>query len=270
MSTAAAPAPYRTPRVVRRTLTVVAAVIAVLLVAQGTVSLLQLATRHTTTEVDTYTGVRALVIEDDSDIRLTSGPAGSPLEVRAKVSESLTAPTRHVERADGGVLRLSSSCSPGFFASFCSVDYDVRVPAGTAIRARTSAGDVVAQNLRTSLPVELHSSAGDITVIGAVTPALRLSTSAGDVRASGVRADDVVGDTSAGDIRLSMLGLAETVDARSSAGDVNLVVPDATYRLETSTDAGTVDDQEIRTSPTASRSIRAVTSAGDIRIEARR
>jgi hypothetical protein len=271
MSTASppAPAPYRTPPAVRRALTVVAAVVALLLVAQGALNILQLATRHTTTEVDTYTGVRALVIQDDSDIRLTSGPPGSPLEVRARVSESLTAPERRVRRGDGGVLRLSSSCSPSFFANFCSVDYDIRVPAGTAIRARTGAGDVVAQDLRTSVPVELHSSAGDITVIGATTPALRLSTSAGDVRASGVRADDVVGDTSAGDIRLSLMGLAETLDARSSAGDVHLVVPDAVYRVETTTNAGTVDDQEIRTSPTASRNIRAVTSAGDIRIEAR-
>jgi hypothetical protein len=265
---APAPAPYRTPRAVRRALTVVAAVVAVVLVAQGALSLLQVATRHTTTAVDTYTGVRALVIEDDSDIRLTSGPAGSPLEVRAKVSESLTAPERRAER-DGGVLRLSSSCSPSFFAEFCGVDYDIRVPAGTAIRARTSAGDVVAQDLRTSLPVRLHSSAGDITVIGATTPALRISTSAGDVRASGVRADEIVGDTSAGVIRLSLLGLADTVDARSSAGDVHLVVPDAIYRVETTTNAGTIDDQEIRTSPNASRAIRAVTSAGDIRIEAR-
>jgi hypothetical protein len=268
--TTTAPLPYRTPRAVRRALTVVAAVVALLLVVQGAINVLQLLMRHTTTAVDTYRDVTALVIDDESDIRLTSGPAGTPLEVRARVSESLIAPERRAQREAGGVLRLSSSCSPAFFASFCSVDYDIRVPAGTAIRARTSAGDVVAENLRTELPVELHSSAGDITVIGASTPALRVSTDAGDVRASGVRADDVSGDTSAGDIRLSLLGLAETLDARSSAGDVNLVVPDAVYRLETSTNAGTVDDQEIRTSSAASRSIRAITSAGDIRIEARR
>lgn len=267
---ATATAPYRTPRALRRALTVLAAVIALLLVAWGALSLLQVATHHTTTEVDTYTDVTALVIEDESDIRLTSGPAGSPLEVRARVSESLTAPKRRVQRGDDGVLRLSSSCSPDLFANFCSVEYDIRVPAGTAIRARTSAGDVVAERLRTTLPVELHSSAGDITVIGAVTPTLSLSTDAGDVRASGVRAEHVSSDTSAGDVRLSLLGLAETVDARSSAGDVHVVVPDAVYRLETSTSAGTVDDQDIRTSPAASRSIRAVTSAGDIRLEARR
>lgn len=265
-----APAPYRTPRAVRQGLLVVAAVVALLFVAWGAVNLLQLGTRHTTTEVDRYRDVTALVIDDASDIRLTSAPAGAPLEVRARVTESLVTPERRVRREDDGSLQLSSSCSPSLFASWCSVDYEIAVPAGTAISARTSAGDIVAENLRTSLPIELHSSAGDITVIGAAAPALSVTTSAGDVRASGIRADDVTAETSAGDVRLSLLGLAEAVDARSSAGDVNLVVPDAVYRVQTNTSAGTVDDQEIRTSPAASRSIRAVTSAGDIRIEARR
>ncbi len=269
-ATAPAPAPYRTPRGLRRALTVVAAVIALLLVASVALNLLQLATRHTTTDVDRYRDVTALVIDDDSDIRLTSAPAGAPLEVRARVTESLVTPERRVEHADDGTLMLSSSCSPGFFAGWCEVDYEVAVPAGTAIQARTSAGDIVADDLRTTLPAELRSSAGDITVTGAVAAALSLTTSAGDVRASGVRADDVDVDTSAGDVRLSLLGPAETLDAETSAGDVNLVVPDERYRVETSTNAGDIDTQRLRTSSSAPRSIRAVTSAGDIRIEPRR
>jgi DUF4097 and DUF4098 domain-containing protein YvlB len=265
-----APAPYRTPPALRRALTVVAAIVALLLVAWGAVSILQLATRHTTTEVDRYRDITALVIEDASDIRLTSAPAGAPLEVRARVTESLVTPERQARRGDNGTLRLSSSCSPGFFAEWCGVDYEIAVPAGTAIQARTSAGDIDAQDISTTLPVELHSSAGDITVIGALAPSLRLSTDAGDVRASGVRADEVIADSSAGDIDASLLGPAERLDVRTSAGDVDLVVPDTVYRVETTTSAGDIDTQTIRTSPTASRSIRAVTSAGDIRIESRR
>jgi hypothetical protein len=270
MSTVTEPAPYRTPPAVRRALLVVAALIAVFLVAGGALNLLQLATRHTTTEVDTYRDVTALEIDDDSDIRLTSAPAGAPLEVRARVSESLITPERHVERGDDGTLRLSSSCSPGFFAGWCEVDYEVAVPAGTAIRAHTSAGDIDADDIRATEPAELDSSAGDITVTGVTAPALRISTDAGDVRASGVRADEVSADSSAGDVEVSLLGLAERLDVRTSAGDVDIVVPDAVYRLQTRTSAGDIDDQEIRTSPDASRRIRAVTSAGDIRVEARR
>ena len=267
---ATATAPYRTPRAVRQGLLVVAAVVALLLVAWGTVSILQLATRHTTTEVDRYRDVTALVVEDASDIRLTSAPAGAPLEVRARVTEALIAPDRRVQHGGDGTLRLSSSCAPAFFSEWCGVDYEIAVPAGTAIQTRTSAGDVVAQDISTTLPVELHSSAGDITVIGALAPSLRLSTDAGDVRASGIRADEVIADSSAGDIDASLIGMAERLDVRSSAGDIDLVVPDTVYRVETTTSAGDIDTRDIRTSPTASRSIRAVTSAGDIRIESRR
>jgi hypothetical protein len=269
MSTATEPAPYRTPRALRTALLVVAAVIALLFVFWGAISLLQLGMKHTTTDVRTYRDVTALVVDDDSDIRITSAPAGTPLEVRARVTESLVAPERRAQRSGDGTLELSSSCSPDLFAGFCSVDYEIAVPAGTAIQADTSAGDITLRDVRSTAPTELHSSAGDITVIGAVTPALRLSTDAGDIRASGVRADEVTADTAAGDIDASLLGLAERLDVRSSAGDIGIVVPDAVYRLVTRTSAGDIDDQEIQTSPDATRSIRAVTSAGDIRIEAR-
>jgi hypothetical protein len=270
MSTVTAPAPYRTPRTLRSALLVAGAVIALLLVFWGAISLLQLATKHTSTEVTTYDDVSALVIEDNSDIRITSAPTGAPLEVRARVTESLVAPEYDAQRRADGTLRLSSSCSPALFSGYCSVDYEIAVPAGTAIQADTSAGDITARDIRSTVPTQLFSSAGDITVIGAVTPALRLSTDAGDVRASGVRADEVELDSAAGDIDASLLGLADRLNVRTSAGDIGIVVPDAVYRVSTRTSAGDIDDEEIRTSPRAQRSIRAVTSAGDIRIESRR
>jgi hypothetical protein len=269
MATATAPAPYRTPRALRTALLVAAAVIALLFVFWGAISLLQVATRHTTTEVRTYDDVTALVVDDESDIRITSAPAGAPLVVRARMTESLVTPERHARRGDDGSLIISSSCSPALFSGFCSVDYDIAVPAGTAIRADTSAGDVTLDDVRSTVPTELHSSAGDITVMGATTPALRLSTDAGDIRASGVRADVVEADTAAGDIDASLQGVARRIDVRSSAGDIGMVVPDVTYRLETRTSAGDIDDQDVRTAPDAPRRIRATTSAGDIRIETR-
>ena len=106
MATATAPAPYRTPRALRRALTVVAAVIALLFVAWGTINVLQLLTRHTTTEVETFRDVTALVVEDSSDIELTSAPAGAPLEVRARVTESLVTPDRSAWRRRAGALVL--------------------------------------------------------------------------------------------------------------------------------------------------------------------
>jgi hypothetical protein len=262
------PRPYRTPTAVRRALFVLAALIGLLMVAVTTESLLDLAARKTTEHVRTYEGVRALDISDASDVQLTSAPAGTPLQVRARVTEGLRSPDRNVRRR-GGTLELTSSC-PILFGGSCDVDYEIAVPAGTAVRVDANGGDIVAEDLVSTLPVQLESSGGDITAIDVTAPELRLSSSAGDVEASGVRSEVVHAESSAGDVSLSLRTPPDRVEVDSSAGDVELVLPDETYRVEASTSAGEVDDRELRTDPESPRIVVAHSSAGDVRIEARR
>jgi len=269
MPPAPAPATYRTPAAVRLALFVLAGLLGLFLVATGTVTLLDLAARKTTEQVRTYTGIRSLDIDDASDVRLTSAPAGSPLQVRARVTEGLWTPEREVHRRGDGTLALSSSC-PIVFGGSCDVDYEIAVPEGTAVRVDANGGDVVAEDLVSTLPVELESSAGDITAIDVTTPVLRLSSSGGDVDASGVRADTVNAESSAGDVSLSLRTAPDRVDVDSSGGDVELVLPDETYRIDASTSAGDVDDQDVRNDPSSPRIVRARSSAGDVTIEARR
>jgi hypothetical protein len=266
--TAPPPAPYRTPVAVRRALFVLAALLCLFLVAGGTRSLLDLAATHTSEHSRTYTGVRSLDIDGASDVRLTSAPAGRPLEVRTRVTESLVSPERDARRRSDGTLELSSSCS-WVFGDNCEVDYEIAVPAGTSVRVDAIGGDVTAEDLTSSVPIELESSAGDITVTDVTAPELRLSSSAGDVDATGVRAGSVTADSSAGDVSLSLRSAPERVDVDSSAGDVDLVLPDETYRVDASSSAGDVDDRQVRNDPASPRLIRARSSAGDVRIEAR-
>jgi hypothetical protein len=261
------PSPYRTPRRVRRGLAVAAGGIAVFLVVLGAVNLLDLASRHTTVERGSYAGVRALEI-DGGDVRLTSAPAGSRVEVVARVTEGLRAPERTVERDPSGTLRLSSSCG-WLFSGQCRVRYHVRVPEGTSVRVQTGAGDIRAGSLRSRMPVVLGTSAGDVTVIGVAAPSVELSTSAGDVDAEGVRAPRVRAHSDAGDVSVGLIAPADSLDAGTSAGDVELAVPDATYRVDADTSAGDVDSSGVRTDPESPRVIRARTSAGDITIDAR-
>ena len=267
-TTPPAPAPYRTPAAVRLALLAVAAVIGLVLVALGAISLLDLAARQTTEEVRSYTGVRALDVDEASDVRLESAPAGSALEVRSKVTAGLRSPETAVQRRDDGTLVLSASC-PVLFGGSCGVDYEIAVPAGTAVDVDASAGDVTAEDLASSVPIELESSAGDITVTGLSAPELRLGSSAGDIDASGVRAATVHVNSSAGDVSLSLRTAPDRVEIESSAGDVDLVLPDETYRVDASASAGDVDDSRIRTDPDSPRVVRVRSSAGDVRIEAR-
>jgi hypothetical protein len=260
-------APYRTPRPVRTALYALFGLIGVVLVICGAMSLLDLAARKTTVDVRTYRGVDALVIDDASDVRLTSAPAGDELRVRARVTEGLGTPDRDVKQRDG-TLHLSSSC--GFFFDNCEVDYEIAVPSSTLVRVDANAGDVHAEDLTSTVPVELESSAGDVTAVDVSTPELRLSSSAGDVEARGVRAERVSADSSAGDVVLSLRAAPRRVDADSSAGDVAIVLPDEVYRVDASTSAGDVDSREVRTDPASPRIIHARSSAGDVLVEARR
>jgi hypothetical protein len=264
-----APRPYRTPAAVRRALFALAALSGLFLVAGGTMAALDLAARKTTEQVRTYTGIRGLDIADAGDVRLTSAPAGAPVQVRARVTEGLRSPQRDVQRRADGTLALSSSC-PVVIGGSCDVDYEIAVPAGTAVRVDANGGDVRAEDLVSTLPVELTSSGGDITASGVTAPELRLSSSAGDVDASGVRAGVVRAQSSGGDVSLSLRTPPDRLDAGSSAGDVEIVLPDETYRIDASTSAGDVDDRQVRNDPSSPRIVHARSSAGDVVIEARR
>lgn len=267
LTQAAPPQQHRTPVAIRRALLVVAALFAFVAVAGGAFNLLDLAARHTTTERTTYDGVRALVIEDASDVRLVGAPAGASLQVVARVTEGLWSPDRSVARPDGGELRLSSDC-PAFSGDWCSVDYTIRVPSGTVVRAGASGGDVVAENLSTTRPLELDSSAGDVTAIDITAPSIVLSSSAGDVTARGLGTRELRAESSAGDVAVALSTVADRLVAESSAGDVEVLVPDAVYDLDATSSAGDVNTR-IRTDPKSRRALTAHSSAGDVSVAAR-
>lgn len=267
MSTVAAEPRHRTPRRLRVALLAVVALIALCTVAQGTVTLLDLAVRHTTTETQRFSGVDSLLIEDASDVRLTSAPAGAPLELRTKVTEGLRTPS-HDAREAGGTLRLSSSCG-WVIGNSCAVHYELRVPAGARLDVRGGAGDVHAEGLRSAHPVTIRVASGDVHVEGVRAPALRVHASSGDIDASGVRADAVTAGAASGDVHVALAGPARSVDVVASSGDIHVEVPDVRYRVDTDSGSGDVDDRAIRTSPDAARTLSATTGSGDIHLEPR-
>jgi DUF4097 and DUF4098 domain-containing protein YvlB len=271
MTTLAQPAPpaYRTPPAVRRALLVVAGLIALALVALGTFNLLDLAARHKTTQSASYEHVRTLVVDDASDIRLTNAPPGTPLQVITRLTEGFASPKHSAERTADGGLRLWSSCP--VFGGQCEVNYEIRVPSGTLVRAKSSGGDIAAQDLVSNRPLDLRSSAGDVSAVDTSAPAIQLSSSAGDVAARGLRAARVEAESSAGDVHVSLGERApDRLLADSSGGDVDVIVPDAVYRLDATSSGGDVDAADVRTDPGSSHAITAHSSAGDVHVAARR
>ncbi len=237
----------RTPATLRAVLTLIGALVAAGLVAAGSVTLLDLAARHTFTTRAAYTAVRSLVVNaSGGDVRLTSAPAGTLLTVIEHVTEGLQDPSREAKLDGAGTLTLKDGCSLDIGPE-CDVSYEIAVPAGVGAVVQSGAGNVTASQLIMTTPLRLSSGAGDVTAVHVSAPQLQLDSGAGDVTAS-------------------LTAPAQRLEASSGAGDVTLMVPNVTYNLHASSGAGTVSDSSVQTDPSAPRRIDASSGAGDVTI----
>ncbi|QGK71813.1 hypothetical protein GIY23_21915 [Allosaccharopolyspora coralli] len=88
------------------------------------------------------------------------------------------------------------------------------------------------------------------------------SISGRDLRAEGLRAV-----TGSGEVALSLLETGD-VDARTSSGDVELVVPDGGYRVDSETGSGE-ENVRITQDPKAPRTLTLSTGSGEVSVTPR-
>jgi hypothetical protein len=205
------------------------------------------------------------------DVRIDSGSLTverSPSEqttVIVHVSEGLEHPEPSF-RVIGDRLVIRSSCS-GVTDTFCSADFRVRVPAGTAVDAETEDAGIRVAGV--GGPVDLVSRDGGITVDGAEGP-VRLSSRDGSVDATNLDTRDVRAEATDGSVHLSLATAPRTVDARTVDGSVTVEVPDTpvAYRVDTDVTDGATD-VAVRTDPTGARRITAHATSGDVTVRYR-
>ena len=173
---------------------------------------------------------------------------------------SLSKPKVNVASTPGGIT-ITGSCAT-FAVIACTENIVVQVPATFAVTASSSAGDVRATGLTGAL--HLSSSAGDVHDDGATGP-LTMTSTAGDVVGTELGSATVTASSSAGDVSLDFVAAPTRVEAGSSAGDVDLRVPDVGYALSLTTSGGN-QHTTVRTDPSAPRTIDAHSSAGDVTI----
>jgi hypothetical protein len=113
----------------------------------------------------------------------------------------------------------------------------------------------------------LWAAAADLAIDGVlgtvwfVLVVTLLATGIGTIPAFGL--GSVVIDSSAGDTRLSFVSLPTSIQAKGSAGDIEVRLPDGDYDVRASTSFGDVD-QRLRSTPGADRRYTFETSAGNI------
>ncbi len=151
------------------------------------------------------------------------------------------------EELHGGVLHLRARCDLGFIGT-CETNYRVEVPPGVSVHTRSIAGDVLITGVE-----------GDIDV----------RTTSGDIEMSGLRSRKTRAKSTAGEVTIGVRRVPDRLQARTTAGDVKLVVPAGTYSVEVDTGAGDDTVSGVIDDPAAGHAITARTTAGDVTIRGR-
>jgi Putative adhesin len=255
--------PRRRQRAGRTVLGVAGAVLAVLVAATGARLLVGVATLTDEHAHASYPlEGRRLVIEGSgsaSTLRISAGQPGR-VEVDRVVHHDLQRPEL-TQRLDGDRLVLGARC-PTFIVVRCDASYDLRVPAAIDVQVRNPSGDIRLTGVQGS--VDLRTVSGSITLQGGSRTA-RLRTDDGSIRAGGLRATDVDASSDSGRIAIELIVVPRQVVARTSDGNVQIVVPAGprAYHVDARSTDGKVTTA-LPTDPGSPMRITASSGSGDV------
>ncbi len=229
-----------------RALTAVGLVFALAMIAGGTSSVISLFWLRSEDSSVTYAAASALAVSSEcGDVTVQAGDA-QEIVVKTHIWWSFSKPTVTSQQV-GDSREVHVDCPGLSFGVGNSANVTIVVPADTSLTVDANAGRV-----------DVRGLAGSITV----------TSDAGEVRASSLRSPTVTAKSSAGAVRLSFTLAPQTVVATSSAGRVDVLVPDGTetYRVDARSSAGSTYVR-VKTDPAAARSIEAHSSAGPVRVD---
>ena len=259
--------------------------LALLIVAYGCLVLVNLLARETSNQTldladlgDLSQVERIRIDISSGSVRITGAEGHDGVTGELRVQRDLWSP-EHRARLDGDTLVLETDC-PVFGTLFCGVDYELTVPLDLAVDIDSSGGGLTV--IGATAPLDLRSSGGGIVVRDATGPItvdssgggievidsgdVEASSSGGSVRISGSTADRAVVSSSGGGVTIDFSQPPSDVRADSSGGGVTVRLPndpDIAYDVDTSASGGSTN-VEVRTDPTAGRTIAAHSSGGSV------
>jgi len=209
----------------------------------------------------------------DGDVVVTTGPVTETSITRVVRGSSNPGASY---KLTGTALNLDSTCGPD-----CSVSYQIKAPAGVAVRGQLTSGDVRLTGVGAT---DLELSSGDVLVQGATGP-VRVRATSGDLRvldakstvelqatSGDIQALDAAGaldlDVTSGDITVG-LATPTSVTAQARSGDINVTVPDGRYKVVTSTGSGDVTVENVTDDATSKNVIDLRTTSGDVNVASR-
>jgi hypothetical protein len=224
----------------------VAACAAILVAVAATLAIWWAASRETRTTTYRVLGDLAAIQLDlgRADVEIDGG--ATAVEVRRVDRFAYGAPSRERRSVTAGTLSISSRCPDQVLGS-CRASYRLAVPDNVPLEIQTSSGTVNVTGVRAS--VTINTGSGAIAASGFCGFLLRATSDSGDVRA------------------LSECS-ADRLELRSRAGDVRAVVPSGRYQIDAQSDTGSSRVRGLTNAPDAPFQIQALSTSGDVSVEA--
>jgi hypothetical protein len=207
---------------------------------------------------------RIVVTGGDGSVTLHGSSTRTDVVGERRVEKGLRSPHwRETVDRDAGTLTIDGGC-PSFNTVWCSVNYDLEVPAGVSVKVDGDDGTLDVSGVDGDL--DLSSGNGSIHVRD-IGGDLTLHAANGRIDGEAVRSRVADVSASSGRVELAFATVPDTVRARSSNGRVDVVLPaDATaYRVDANSDNGS-EDVAVRTDPTSAHRVDASSSNGRVTV----
>jgi hypothetical protein len=205
---------------------------------------------------------RIVVDLNMGDLTITAGDTDQ-VSVDRELTWSIFKPQVE-ERWDPGTqtLRVWFHCAPTITGK-CSVSYMLGVPPDVPVEARTGSGNITVREMRGDL--RLSATSGNVDVANSRGTVWAHSTS-GNVRVNGARSQSVDARTTSGDVDLRFAEAPGTVSAKATSGNVNVAVPAGTsYFVGAQAQSGE-QKVSVGSDPRAEHKIYAHAGSGHVRV----
>lgn len=192
------------------------------------------------------------------DVRVTQSAGSMRIEQEARPGLARDARSRITV-----TLPLAQQAThPAVSAHTTSGDVAVSGAFGDASASSTS-GDLRLDGSWTRL--RATSTSGDVRVNGA-TPSLEAESTSGNVTIDGHEVASLRAVSTSGNVGLVLRGAAPTnVEAKTTSGNLDLDVPDGSYRVSTTSRSGRVTNQ-LPSDPSGRGSVSASSASGDVSV----
>lgn len=180
----------------------------------------------------------------NADVEIDGG--ASAIEVRRLDEFSFGAPPDEQRDVENGTVSVVSRC-PDQVVGSCRTSYRLTVP--------------------DNVPLDIETTGGDVDVAG-VRAQVQVTTESGAVRATGFCGFSLQAVSDTGNVSTVSECSADRLELRSRTGDVRAVVPPARYTVDAQSDTGDVRTRGLTSTDDAPFQIQALSTDGDVTIEA--